>query len=81
MIGEYVNTGRDRKFTISPAVPGAQYRITAWALVGNKDNVDGRRSKTPAVQYATINETSGCGIHGVHYYFGSHYIFSFRGFV
>ena len=32
MIGEYVNTGRGRRVTISPAVPGAQYRITAWAL-------------------------------------------------
>ena len=33
MIGEYVNTGRGRRVSISPAVPGAQYRITAWALV------------------------------------------------
>ena len=43
MIGKYVNTGRGRRVTISPAVPGAQYRITAWALG------DGRRSATPAV--------------------------------
>ena len=43
MIGQYVNTGRGRRVTISPAVPGAQYRITAWALG------DGRRSATPAV--------------------------------
>ena len=35
MIGEYVNTGRGRRVTISPAVPGAQYRITAWALSNN----------------------------------------------
>ena len=36
-----MNTGRGRK-TISLAVPGAQYGITAWALD------DGRRSATPA---------------------------------
>ena len=52
MIGQYVNTGRGRTVTISPAVPCAQYRITAWAL-GN-----GRRSATPAVEYATARETS-----------------------
>ena len=57
MIGEYVNTGRGRRVTISPAVPGAQYRITTWALG------DGRsRSATPAVVYATAGETSECGI-------------------
>ena len=28
MIGQYVNTGRGRSVTISPAVPGAQYRIS-----------------------------------------------------
>ena len=50
MIGEYVNTGRGRRVTISPAVPGAQYRITAWALG------DGRRSATPAVMDATSGE-------------------------
>ena len=50
MIGEYVNTGRGRRVTISPAVPGAQYRITAWALG------DGRRSAVPAVEYATTGE-------------------------
>ena len=50
MIGQYVNTGRGRRVTISPAVPGAQYRITAWALGGV------RRSVTPAVQYATTGE-------------------------
>ena len=36
MIGEYVNTGRGMNVTISPAVPGAQYRITAWALGNNR---------------------------------------------
>ena len=49
MIGQYVNTGRGRRVTISPAVPGAQYRITAWALG------DGRRSATPA-EYPTTGE-------------------------
>ena len=55
MIGEYVNTGRGRRVTISPAVPGAQYRITAWAL-GN-----GTRSPTPAVVTAITGEASECG--------------------
>ena len=47
MIGEYVNRGT---VTISPAVPGAQYRITAWALgkIG--------RSAKPAVENATTGE-------------------------
>ena len=52
MIGKYMNTGRRRRVTISSAVPGAQYRITAWALS------DGSRSATPAVEYATTGETS-----------------------
>ena len=51
MIGQYVNTGRGRSVTISPAVPGAQYRITAWALG------DGRRSATPAMDDVTTRET------------------------
>ena len=50
MIGQYVNTGRGSSVTITPAVPGAQYRITAWALG------DGRRSATPAVVDATTGE-------------------------
>ena len=50
MIGQYVNTGRGRRVTISPAIPGAQYRITAWALG------DGRRSATPTVVDATTGE-------------------------
>ena len=50
MIGQYVNTGRGSRVTISPAVPGARYRITAWALG------DGRRSATPAVEEATTGE-------------------------
>ena len=52
MIGQYVNTGRGRRVTISPAVPGVQYRITAWALG------DGRRSASPAVVDATTGEAS-----------------------
>ena len=57
MIGEYVNAGRGRTVTISPAVPGAQYRITAWALGG------GNRSATPAVVYVTTGKASECGRH------------------
>ena len=53
MIGKYVNTGRGKGVTVSPAVPGAQYRITAWALIGN-----GRRSETSAVESVTIGEAS-----------------------
>ena len=52
MIGRYVNTGTGREVTISPAVPGAQYRITAWELG------DGRRSASPAVVDATTGEAS-----------------------
>ena len=52
MIGRYVNAGRGRTVTISPAVPGAQYRITAWALGST------RRSETPAVVNATTGEAS-----------------------
>ena len=55
MIGQYVHAGRGSRVTISPAVPGAQYRITAWALG------DGGRSATPAVVDATTGETGeGC---------------------
>jgi len=50
MIGQYDNLGTSRTVRISPAVPGAQYRITAWALG------DGRRSATPAVVDATTGE-------------------------
>ena len=53
MIGEYVNTGRGMNVTISPAVPGAQYRITAWALDSGT-----RRSATPAVKSVTAGELS-----------------------
>ena len=51
MIGQYVNTGRGSRVTISPAVPGAQYRIIAWALGDD-------RSATPAVVDATTGEAS-----------------------
>ena len=50
MIRQYVNTGRGRRVTITPAVPGAQYMIIAWALG------DGRRSAIPAVVNATTVE-------------------------
>ena len=56
MIGQYVNTGTGRRVTIRPAVPGAQYSITAWALS------DGRRSATPAVVDVTTGEASEAGI-------------------
>ena len=58
MIGEYVNTGKGRRATISPAVPGAQYRITAWAFHGD---FNGARSATPAVAQVTTEEASECG--------------------
>ena len=60
MIGEYENTGRGRRVTISPAVPGAQYRITAWALNGT---YVGRRSARPAVKNINHGETSEYDMH------------------
>ena len=53
MIGEYVNAHRGRRVTISPAVPGAQYRITAWALDSGT-----RRSASPAVKSAITGGAS-----------------------
>ena len=50
MVGEYVNTGRGKRVPISPAVPGARYRITAWAL-GN-----GSRSENSTVKSITTRE-------------------------
>ena len=50
MIGKYDNELTGNTVTISPPVPGAQYRITAWAL-GN-----GSRSVTPAVKSAITGE-------------------------
>ena len=52
MIRKYVNAQIGRTVTISPTVPGAQYRITAWALSYV------RRSATPAVVDATTGEAS-----------------------
>ncbi len=52
MIGQYENTGIGRRVTINPAVPGAQYRITAWA------HGDGGRSATPAVVDVTTREAA-----------------------
>ena len=57
MIGQYVNTGRGSRVTITPVVPGAHYRITAWALG------DGRRSATPAVVDATTGEAGQCTLY------------------
>ena len=60
MIGDWDNEGRStswKRLTISPAVPGAQYRIIAWALG------DGRRSATPAVVDATAWEASKTILH------------------
>ena len=54
MIGRYVNLGTGRSFTTGHAVPGAKYRITAWAL-GN-----GRRSTKPVVEGVTMGESSEC---------------------
>ena len=59
MIGEYVNKGRGKTVIISPVVPSAQYRITAWALLTS----GGRRSATPGVEYANIGEARECGRH------------------
>ena len=49
-IDQYPNVPNRWTFTVSPAVLGAQYRITAWAL-GN-----GSRSASPAVEYVTTRE-------------------------
>ena len=53
MIGEYMNAGSGRIVTIKSAVPGAQYRITAWAL---RD--DGRRCARAAAVYVITGEAS-----------------------
>ena len=53
MMGWYANVGRRKRVTINPAVPGAQYRITAWAL-----NSGTRRSTRPAVLLVTTREAS-----------------------
>ena len=53
MIGEYENALKERTVTISPVVPGAQYRIAAWALDSGT-----RRSATPAVNSTTTREAS-----------------------
>ena len=53
MIGEWGNEGgapSGKIVTISPAVPGARYRITAWALGII------RRSVTPAEKNVTTGE-------------------------
>ena len=62
MIGKYINAQTGMRVKISPAVPGAQYRIIAWALHGD----DGRRSATPAVVDATTGDAGEYGKPGVH---------------
>ena len=57
MIGEYLNAATQKKVTISPAVPDAQYRITVWALNNH------RRSATPAVVDVTTGEASEYELH------------------
>ena len=57
MIGKYVNRRKGNSSTISPAVPGAQYRIIAWAL-GPLTSPDNRRSEAPAVSINTTEEAS-----------------------
>ena len=54
MIGEYMNAGTRGMATekISPTVPGAQYKISAWAL-GRMGS-----SATAAVEYVTAVEAS-----------------------
>ena len=52
MIGKYVNTDTMVTETISPALPGSQYIVTAWAL-GN-----GKRSAMPAVVNVTTGDAS-----------------------
>ena len=61
MIGQYVNTGRGRRVTISPAVPGAQYRIIAWTFSDG-----GGRSARPAVVGVTTGKESECMLRCVH---------------
>ena len=47
---------RQRTITIRPAVPGAQYRITAWTI-GFADN-NFRRSAMPATGYVKTEQES-----------------------
>ena len=63
MIGEYVNAGigsTEQTVTISPALTCAQYRITAWALVGSSLR---RRSTRPAVKYVAPGQACEYGIY------------------
>ena len=61
MIGEYVNTGRGRRVTISPALTCAQYRITAWALVGG--NLTRRSRRPAAVEFVVPGQACEYGIY------------------
>ena len=53
MIGQYDNARTRMTVTISPVVPGAQYRIAAWALDSGT-----RRSAAPAVKIAIVKDKS-----------------------
>ena len=57
MIGVYGNAEIRRSFSISPVVPGAQYRIRAWAI-GGVASSSNRRSEVPAVEYVTTGTAS-----------------------
>ena len=53
MIGKYANVLTQRTVKISTVVPGAWYKIIAWALDSGT-----RRSATPAVKSASTREAS-----------------------
>ena len=55
VVGEHGNNYRRSSRTFSSLVPGAKYRITAWALSGGDDR---RRSQSPAVREVTTKEQS-----------------------
>ena len=52
ILGEYNSVRKRETVTISPALPGTLYRITAWGI----RNI--RRSKIPAVESVTTGEAS-----------------------
>ena len=56
MIGKYVNRRTQRTATISTVVPGAWYKIIAWAFSHTNTNPNNKRSATPAVESASTRE-------------------------
>lgn len=62
---QYLNLPSTSTFTVSPAVLGAQYRITVWAL-GN-----GSRSASPAVEYVPTREAGELQLVSSVEYYGS----------